>query len=295
MKYIILFMLLLFALAATTQIITKSAEQIRDEIARIKSQTNWESDAEADTANVKIKRLAKELIILGDQQRAQKNGQVNDSTNNEEIKKGVEYRMQLWGQMQESAAKGESSDILLGTPIREEIVEAYKEEDTRKPIPLMTENLDILMIDMSLKGIQALVDNMPLFRSITKLIITSSEPDVPVDLSYILKKAAAYPLKELYIVNFGAYVTELPSEISQFDSLCILGIFNNNIVDMPKVVADFKVLKEFYIDNNPLATTFPVINQFRNLEVLGLMNTEVSETEISTLKNMFPACKILTE
>lgn len=296
MKRIFLFVIFfILNLALVAQNTNTEAAKIKKQMATIRQSTNWGNEEEAKVAYTKIAELSKQLMMIKAKQQAQENGKPIDAQTNELIEKGVEYKMQVWGQIQKSAAAGEGADVLLAKPLREDIVEAYKEEDTRKPVPLMTDNLDVLMIDMSLKGIKALIDNMSLFKSITKLIITSSEPNVPVDLSYILRNAAAYPLKELYIINFGVYVTELPSEISRFDSINILGIFNNNIAAIPKVIADFKVLREVYIDNNPLATTFPVISQLSNLEVLGLMNTKVSEKEISTLKEMYPACKILTE
>ena len=194
-----------------------------------------------------------------------------------------------------STDHGENGDILLAAPLREKIAEAYRAEDERKPNSLMTDEMDVLVIDMSLIGIQTLINTMPLFRSVTTLVITCSETGVPADLSAILRNAQNYPLKKLYIVNFGEWVTSLPDEATRFENLNTLGIFNNQISVVPASLANCNALKELYIDNNPLTTTFPALDQIKHLEVLGLVNTQVPGSEVSMIKKMYPACKVLTE
>lgn len=295
MKYILPLLLLLFALGASAQKITKSADQINEEIARIKHETNWESDAASDSANVKIKRLAKQLMLLNEQEYAQEKGQKVDSASTEEMKKGVEYRMKLWEQMEESADKGEEADILLAEPVRKEIVEEYQDDEVNKVNPAMAAESNILVLDLSMPGIQVLIDQMKSFKSINTLIITGGVNGASVNLNDILEKAKDYPLTELYIICFQSFLTTIPEDISRFRNLQTLGLFKNNLPSLPSVTGNFSQLKVLYIDYNPMKTLFPTIGSLKNLEILGIVKTGISMSEVSVLKQQLPNCKIQTE
>ena len=295
MKYILPLLLLLFALGASAQKITKSADQINEEIARIKHETNWESDAASDSANVKIKRLAKQLMLLNEQEYAQEKEQKVDSASTEEMKKGVEYRMKLWEQMEESADKGEEADILLAEPVRKEIVEEYQDDEVNKVNPAMAAESNILVLDLSMPGIQVLIDQMKSFKSINTLIITGGVNGASVNLNDILEKAKDYPLTELYIICFQSFLTTIPEDISRFRNLQTLGLFKNNLPSLPSVTGNFSQLKVLYIDYNPMKTLFPTIGSLKNLEILGIVKTGISMSEVSVLKQQLPNCKIQTE
>ena len=295
MKYILPLLLLLFALGASAQKITKSADQINEEIARIKHETNWESDAASDSANVKIKRLAKQLMLLNEQEYAQEKGQKVDSASTEEMKKGVEYRMKLWEQMEESADKGEEADILLAEPVRKEIVEEYQDDEVNKVNPAMAAESNILVLDLSMPGIQVLIDQMKSFKSINTLIITGGVNGASVNLNDILEKAKDYPLTELYIICFQSFLTTIPEDISRFRNLQTLGLFKNNLPSLPSVTGNFSQLKVLYIDYNPMKTLSPTIGSLKNLEILGIVKTGISMSEVSVLKQRLPNCKIQTE
>jgi len=136
---------------------------------------------------------------------------------------------------------------------------------------------------------------MELLKSIKILIITGGENNVPADLPLILKKAAHYPLSALYIVNFKNHITSLPPEISTFQDLDTLGLFDNNLNSLPTTVEKFRKLKVLYIDSNPATTLFPAISQLISLEKLGLVNTSIPESEILQTKLLLPNCKVLTQ
>jgi Leucine-rich repeat (LRR) protein len=284
-----------FALGASAQKITKSADQINEEIARIKHDTNWESDAASDSANVKIKRLAKQLMLLNEQEHAQEKGQKIDSANTEDMKKGVEYRMKLWEQMEESAVKGEEADVLMAEPVRKEIVEDYQNDDDKTINPAIAAESNILVLDLSMPGIQVLIDQMKSFKSINTLIITGGVNGASVNLYDILERAKNYPLTELYIICFKSFVTSIPENISKFRNLQTLGLFKNNLPSLPTVTGNFSLLKVLYTDYNPMKTLFPTISLFKNLETLGIVKTGITMTEVSELKQILPNCKILTE
>ena len=304
MRYVLM-VLILFVSALVSAQNAQSPDQIRAQMAEIRRTTNWDDPAAAEKANAEIKKLAKQLMISGSQQAGTGTGSGSgnqqgqtDSNDAEELaeinQEMAQQKIDMFSQIWKAAAGGEGADILLAEPLRKEIVKEYKEEDNPQAIPFVAEELEILVIDMSMKGVQAIIDVMPLYKSIRTLVITSSQSPVPVDLPAILKNAADYPLKELYIVNLGIYVTTLPREISQFKGLNTLGIFKNRMTTLPDEIADLHNLKKLYADNNPLKTTLPVLNNLGNLEELGLINTEVPDSEITLIENMYPSCKVIT-
>lgn len=282
---------------------TLSPEQIRQRMAEIRQTTNWDDPAAAKKANEEIRYLAKQLISSGSQQSGagsgsgKRSGQ-DTSDDGEDLAKinqdMAKQKMDIFGQIWKAAAGGEGADILLAEPLREEIVEEYRQDDSKEPIPWIAEEMEVMVIDLSVRGIQAVIDIMPLYKSVKTLVITNCQNPVPVDLTEILKNAADYPLKELYIVNLGIFVTRLPKEVAHFRSLNTLGIFNNKLTSLPAEIAGMNSLKKLYADNNPVKTTFPVLNTLRNLEELGLLNTDVPDSEITMIRNMYPACKVFT-
>jgi len=313
MRYVLMvLMLCLSALVAAQN--TQSPDQIRQRMAEIRRTTNWDDPAAAKKANEQIRDLAKQLMAGANMQAGpgapgspgagagsgtgNQPGQTpsDDAEDMAEINQEMaQQRIDLFSQIWKAAAGGEGADILLAEPLREAIVNEYKEEDNRQPIPFIAEELDVLVIDISMRGIQAVIDIMPIYKSIKRLVITNSQTPLPVDLPAILKNAADYPLDELYIVNLGIYVSKLPQEVSQFKNLKTLGIFNNSLTSLPEVIENLPGLKKLYADNNPLRSAFPVMNSLKNLEELGLINTEVPESEITTIENMYPSCKVITK
>jgi hypothetical protein len=290
MKYFLLIWVLLFAVSAFSQ--DMDATQIKKRMGEIRKTTNWDDPVAAKKANEEIKELSKKLMLAGKNQTPTNQ---TDSLKLEQEKENIDYKLKLLGQIHESVRQGENADILLGKPIREEIIEEFKEDEKIKFGPIVTDELEVLVIDMSVYGVQILIDNMDLFKSIKTLFITGGENSVPTNLSIILKKAEHYPLKDLYIVNFKNHVTSLPAEISTFNYLDTLGIFGNKFSFLPSSIEKIKTLKVLYVDNNPIKTMLPGIIQLKNLEKLGLVNTSISESEILKIKNLLPNCKVLIQ
>jgi Leucine-rich repeat (LRR) protein len=305
MRYVLMVFIFCLSAMAGAQT-TQSPDQIRAQMAEIRRTTNWDDPAAAKKANEDIRELAKQLMSGGNQQPGPSTGSGSASGNQggqdssddgeemAEISQDMaQQKMDIFSQIWKAAAGGEGADILLAEPLREEIVNEYKEEASPQSIPFVAEDLEVLVIDVSMKGIQAIIDNMPLYKSIKTLVITNSTNPVPADLNSILKNAADYPLKELYIVNLGIFVTKLPKEVAQFRSLTTLGIFNNRLTSLPAEIESLHGLKKLYADNNPIKTAFPVMSSLSNLEELGLINTEVPESEIAMIETMYPACKVI--
>lgn len=312
MRYVLVVLMFCVSALVSAQN-TMSPDKIRAQMAEIRRTTNWDDPAAAKKANEQIRDLAKQLMSGTNMQggpgapsgagagagsgTGNQPGQTtsDDAEDMAEISQNMaQQKIDIFSQIWEAAAGGEGADILLAEPLREEIVEEYRRDDSKEPIPWVAEELEVLVIDISMRGIQAIIDIMPVYKSIRTLVITNSQSPLPVDLAGILKKAADYPLDELYLVNLGIYVTRLPQEVSQFKNLETLGIFNNRLASLPEVIEKLPGLKKLYADNNPLKTTLPVLNTLMNLDELGLINTEVLQSEITLLEKMYPSCKIIS-
>jgi len=281
--------LLCFLIAGSLSAQNLSPDQIRQKMAKIRQSTNWNDSSAANKANEEIQKLAKQLMLSG------KNKFAPDKLQNkEEEEKNVDFKMGLWKQMMKAASEGESADILLGKPVREEIVEEHKEAESPKNItPEFLQEMTLLVIDMSLSTIQRTIDLMQNYQSIKTLIITGGKNGAPVNLQELLKRASKYPLENLYIINFGLFVTKIPEQINQFSNLSYLGMFNNKISQLPKNISSFTKLDSLFIDINPITTLFPAINSMKNLKTLGIAKTSISDAEIKKIQKLLPGCKVI--
>jgi hypothetical protein len=284
---------------------TQSPEQIRQEMARIRQTTNWDDPAAAKKANEQIRELSKKLMAgnqmpAGSGANQQQQGGNTSSKDaqklNELNQEMLDQKMDIWTQIWKSAAGGEGADILLADPLREEIVEEFKEEESPKSINSeVLEKMTYLYLDMSLTTVHRTIDVMQNFKSINTLIITGGINGVPVDLREILNKAVDYPLTTLYIMNFRKFVDQIPKEINNFSKLQTLAIFNNNLQQIPEMSGFASNIDSLFVDLNPLTTLYPIIQKLNNLKKLSIVQTNISDSEIQQIQTILPNCKILAK
>jgi len=288
---IVLLLLLVPCLSLFSQGNHKSADELKKEMAQIRRSTNWGNEQEAKEADARIQELSKQLMMVNKFQQQLKSGATVDSA---KIKEEVDYKMQLWGQMMKSVDQGKGGDIFLADPLREEIVEAYKDDESPKNIrPEYLQEMTVLVIDMSVPTIQRIIDQMQNFRSIKTLIITGGDHGSPVDLNDLLMRASAYPLQTLDIINFRQFVSGIPERVNHFNSLTTLELFNNNISQLPDLSGVETHLDSLYVDLNPISTLYPAIEHMTNLKKLGLAKTSISDAEIRRIEQLLPHCQIL--
>lgn len=292
-RILIVCLAILLSCGAFCQKTARSPEQIRKEMADIRRSTNWSNEAAANKAQAKIEALSKELLMAGQARQMQAAGIKADSAR---LNEDAEYKMGLWKQMLAAADQGEGGDILLAKLLREEIVEAYKNDES--PIiknPEIFEEQAYLCIDMSVPTVQRMIDQMDKFKSIKVLLITCSKTPVPVNLDDILNRAKNYPIEQLHIINFKHFVTRVPGSVGNFKNLQTLSLFNNQIDDLPVEMAFLSSLKKLYVDINPISTLFPEINTLQMLKDLGVAKTNIPEDERLKLKKILANCNILEE
>jgi hypothetical protein len=292
-RFLIICLMLFLSCAAYPQAKQKSADELKKEMAQIRQNTDWSNQAESDSAQAKIEALSKQLMMIRKMEQPQQAGTTVDSA---KLQEEVDYKMKMWHQMMEGVAQGENGDILLGKPVRDEIVEAYKDDESPKiKNPYIFQELTLLCIDMSLPTVQRTIDQMDKFKTIQTLIIIGGEMGAPVDLNDLLTRAENYPLRNLYIVNFKHFVTAIPGNIDTFKDLTLLSLVNNQIKELPPEIGSLSSLNTLFIDINPIATLSPVIEQLRQLETLGIGKTDIPQSEIDQIKKLLPDCKILFE
>jgi Leucine-rich repeat (LRR) protein len=291
MKKFLLLLVLLLAVPSFSQDI--DATQIKSRMAEIRKTTNWDNPDEAKKANEQIKKLSKQLMMS----KVNKNPtNESDSIHAEVQKENIETISGMWNQIMESAKNGENADILLGKPIREKIVEEYKNDESPNiKNQEYLDEMDLLVIDMSLKTVQRTIDQMERFKSIKTLIISSGKFGTAVDLIDLLKRAKNYPLEELYIINFKLFVSEIPKQIKQFKNLKLLAVFDNNINSLPTELGSLTSLKTLYIDMNPISVLLPTVGKLKHLEKLGVVKTNIGDLEIADLKKILPNCEVLAQ
>lgn len=284
--------ILFLSFAGSLSAQNQSPEILRQKMAKIRQTANWNDPVAAKKANDEIKILSKQLMMAGKNQNPVNQ---NDSVKLEQEKEGVEYKMKLWDQMQESAKQGEEADIILAKPVREEIKEDYRNDEAEGLNPAMLSECTTLILDFSVPVTQTLVSQMELFQSIKTLIIIGVKSLAPVDLNYILNKAKNYPLYELYIVGFDAGMKKIPEKIMLFRELNTLVLYGNQLSALPSSLIQLKNLKILNLNFNPVQTIEPLSDLVKNLEELSIKETGISQTEVAVLKQKFPNCKIQAE
>jgi len=294
--FVIFFLIYMVLLAQNSG---NDAASIRQQMSAIRKSTNWGDPAAAKEANAKILALSAKLTqAIRNSKPPDQQTQGDNSMKPEEkakIQQEVDnYSNKLWGQMMESVAGGKGADILLAKPIREKIKDEYKKDDDKtQNSPDFLKSMPFLLINMAMPGVQAVIDQMPNFKGIKVLVITSGGKPVAANLSGILKNAKDYPLESLYITNFGQFLIKIPAEVFKFSKLSVLGIYNNKITTLSPEIGELKQLKELYIDVNPINTLAPWIPKLTGLTKLGIAKTGISTAEITAIAKQIPNCQIL--
>jgi hypothetical protein len=290
-QFVFLFYLMFLAALVFAQKTNMNADQIRQEIARVRHETNYNDPVKAKEANEKIKELSKQLIILS--QTSDQKSNVPEKAKSEDE---ADFRIQLFDEMTRIVASDKNSEMDLALGLRNEIVEDYKEDESPKNIPPeFLQEMTLLVIDMSLPTIQRTIDLMQNYKSISTLVITGGKNGAAVNLTDLMTRAAKFPLKNLYIINFREFVTTIPEQVNQFKNLSTLAIYNNKISQLPNMSGCSAQLDSLFVDANPVATLFPVVSSMSKLKALGIAKTSVSPAEVNKIEALLPKCKILSK
>jgi hypothetical protein len=296
-----LIIFLLINLVLIAQDANNEAAQIKKQMAAIRQSTNWSDPIAAKEANAKLEALGAQLTqALRQNNSTQQAAQGNNETPSDAKEKMVmqqkmdEYSNMLSSQMMKIVREGDEGHMDLAEPLREQIVQEYKEDDDPKiKCREWLQSMPYLLINMSKPEIQVVIDQMEMFKGIKTLVVTCDTKGTAVDLEEILRNAAGYPLEELYIINFGSSVSHLPAGIGNFSKLNLLSVFNNNLAELPSSISKLTNLNFLYTDLNPIQTVLPVVSSLSGLKSLGVVKTGIPVAEITQIQQSLPKCIIL--
>jgi ethanolamine utilization microcompartment shell protein EutS len=265
---------------------------IRNELRSLRKKT-----ADNDKkVRARIDALMKQLQKLQAQRDAAESQARGEAKPEDDDDKAVMTREAMWDKVQETAAKGKVAKLDLAEPVREKVTEEYKEDrDTSIRNPTYYQEARVLIIDLSRKEAQVLIDLLDKFSGITTLILTGGVNGAQVNLDLILKRARHLPLNELYIFNFRGFVSSIPDSISTFEGLTTLSLFNNTIRTLPSAVGKLQQLRTLHVDINPISSLFPAVKELSFLEEIGVAKTNISAAELQQLAELLPNCKVVTE
>jgi len=291
----------LISLVLVAQNTNAEAAQIKKQMAEIRKSTNWSDPVAAKEANAKLEALGAQLTqALRQNNSAQQAAQGNNETPSDAKEKMVmqqkmdEYSNMLSSQMMKIVREGDEGHMDLAEPLREQIVQEYKDDDDPKiKSREWLQSMPYLLINMSKPEVQVIIDQMEAFKGIKTLVVTCDTKGTAVDLEEILRNAAGYPLEELYIINFGNSVSHLPALIGNFSKLNMLSVFNNNLTELPGSLSKLTNLNSLYADMNPVQSIKPVVASLSGLKKLGIAKTGIPESEILQIQQSLPKCIIL--
>jgi hypothetical protein len=294
-KLILFFLILCFSV--TAQNTGNDAASIRAQMSAIRKSTNWSDAAAAKAANAKIQELAAKLTTALRQGKPQNLPPGSEGIKSEEAAKiqqdNDDYSNKLWNQMMKIVQEGGKGKWDLAEPLREEIVEEYKEDEN--PAIKNAEwlkSMSYLLINLSFPQVQVIIDQMPNFKGIKTLIVTTDKPVINLNLDQIFKNAKDYDLEELYVINFGPSLTNLPLAVGDFPNLKILAVYNNRIGSLPASVSKLTGLSSLQVQDNPIKTIQPMASALKNLKELGVAKTDLSDNELNQIQKMLPECQI---
>ncbi|MGE5318398.1 MAG: hypothetical protein ACM3ME_10410 [Chloroflexota bacterium] len=286
------FALLILAFFSVCILIAQNpdADAIRKKMAAIRQTTNWKNKEEAAKANAEINKLAKELMMTKSVPRDQVGEDGPEP--GYMLEEDIDFKLRLWNELW-GAFKRDDKQVDLAGTLRKDIVEDYNEDSdhTVKSQELL-DNVSILTLNMSMPGIDAVINQMPYFKNIRTLVIVCQQP-VPVDLQDILDKASGYPLEQLFVFNFGPMVTDIPETIGNFRKLNEISLIGNHITSLPPTMVQLPNLRKLYVSLNPVSTIVSALSPGQKMSEIALQNTNVTEEEKDTLRQMFPGCTIL--
>lgn len=274
-----------FSLLARSQ----DPESIKKQMTQIRQSTNWKDKEAAAKANQEIAKLARQLMMT----KAVPKDSVDVPSEGQTTEEAVDLKLQLWEEIWGSIRQGENADLDLAKPVREIIKKEYEEDsDHSVKSTELLDNVSILTLNMSMPGIDAVINQMPNFKNIRTLVIVCEQP-VRVDLHDILDKASGYPLEQFFVFNFGPIVTSIPETIGNFRKLNEISLIGNHVTTLPATMSGLPNLRKLYVSQNPMATIVSALSQTQRLNEIALQNTNITEEEKDKLRQMFPNCTII--
>lgn len=299
-SYWVLFLILFFItgtlLGHAQNSTANTAESIIAEINRITANTNWSNEAAAKAAVSKIETLTKQLNSNTIQDSTEP--EEPDSPNDEQSLKPTLNKNVMYAKALDAAFKAGTdaldADFDMAGPLREKIKSEYEEEEKDQFSLETKDEPKTLIIDFTLPEGPKLYKSLANYKMIEHLIFLNGSYSNSFNVDQAVKMSAHLPLKSIGFLAFGSKVRTIPDDIGLFKELREIIWIGNEVVSIPPLASKCELLENLYLDGNPIVQIATSVAGLKHLKKIGLGKTKITEDELNRLKNMFPACQILT-
>jgi hypothetical protein len=186
------------------------------------------------------------------------------------------------------------ADFDMAEPLREKIKSEYEEDEKDQFSLEIKDEPKTLIIDFTLPEGPKLYNSLAKYKMVEHLIFINGSYSNSFNVDQAFKMSAHLPLKSIGILGFGSKVSTIPDNISLFKQLREIIWIGNEVVSIPLLASRCELLENLYLDGNPIVQIAPSVTGLKHLKKIGLGKTKITEDEMNRLKNMFPACQILT-
>lgn len=292
-----------------------SMQAILKEIERLTTETNWTNEQAAQSASKRIETLTGMLTHAKPEAESDTSEEASDTDDTFDLpfidvdqlinsaldQPGMEGSPEMQARKKEmfqiiyqaGMSGDDHPDVDLAKPVRDAIIEEYREEEKELAYPGSFNEIEILIIDFSDPKTLKLIPNLSTYSQVKTLIITGGKNfSPPHSLPAIFANCAKMKLHALYLINFKSHLSQLPQLKLDTSSLRYLGVFNNALESVPSEVFNLHALKTLHLDMNPIETLPPEISRLSNLSELGLVGTKLTPDEIKQIQKRIPNCKI---
>ena len=319
MKIVVQITFILFLLFAknTWAQTTLSRKEILAEIESITKNTNWINAGEASKASKRLEQLSRMLNNAPESSNNDEEDQTSDSANADQpfidvdqiinglnLAPGAEENNEIKTRTHQliddlystSINCGEYADLDLAKPVREAIIEEYKEDVEEYRHAGIYHETEIIVIDFSKPESLEIIPKLGDYKNVRTLVVTGGKNHcAPHNLKIILSGIRNMALEKLFIINFKNELTTLPTLILQDNTLKHLALLNNQLTSINPEIFRITSLEELYVDLNPIVTLSVDLTRLTRLKKLGIAKTALPANEIKKLEELLPHCKLLTE
>jgi Leucine-rich repeat (LRR) protein len=250
---------------------TQHQQKVADEAQKIKDNTDWSNPEETRKAMIKLGKLMQEL-----------DKEAGIATNEFPLDTTLQAPIVIGAEMAEQLTNEILRDFEMAEVVGEISDEHYIETT-------------FLVIDMEKPKPGFTLADLKNYQNVQVLFISGTKTGVEIDLNSLFMQLADKPITELYLVRNYAGTRIIPESIGTLTNLKKLALYGNQISSLPGSIQNLAGLEELYVDLNPIERFPDDIARLKNLRMLGIAKTGISESERSHIQKLVPNCKILTK
>ncbi|MDO9253996.1 MAG: hypothetical protein Q7U54_00685 [Bacteroidales bacterium] len=250
---------------------TPQQQRSAEETERLMKSTNWDDPEEARQARIKLGNLFQQI-----------DKDAGIATNEFPLDTTLQAPIVIGAEMAEQLTNEILRDFEMDEDVNE-ISDEFYEETTFLAIDLANPEPGLSLADLNK------------FPNLQVLFIKGTKSGAEIDLDSLFFKLADKPITELYLLRNYSGTRSVPESIGNLTKLKKLALYGNQISTLPGSIQNLTGLEELYVDLNPIERLPDDIGRLKNLKLLGIAKTGISESEKSRIQKLVPDCNILTK